>query len=208
MADPIITSLTEQLALPEEVLRRAMETEMWNLRVSCPGIIQDYDSTTQTATIQPAIRERISIYGNLTWKQLPLLVNVPVIFPGNSNYSITYPAVKGDECIVFFMDNCYDASWQNGGIQNQVELRRHDLSDGMCYLARWSQPNKLSAVSTNSLQIRNAAGTSLVEIAGSVINITNSTVNIGSNTTIDNRVFLNHTHSGVQTGSGTSGAVV
>jgi hypothetical protein len=106
------------------------------------------------------------------------------------------------------MDNCYDASWQNGGIQNQVELRRHDLSDGMCYLARWSQPNKLSAVSTNSLQIRNAAGTSLVEIAGSVINITNSTVNIGSNTTIDNRVFLNHTHSGVQTGSGTSGAVV
>jgi hypothetical protein len=208
VANDVTTSLCEQLAIPEETFHKALDNLSHDIRCSCPGIIQSYNPLTQTVTVQPAIREKISINGNITWMQLPLLINVPVMFPGNSQYSITYPLIKGDECIVYFSDNCYDAFWQNGGIQNQIDLRRHDLSDGICYPTRLSQPNTLSNVSTNSLQIRNAAGTAVIEIAGSTINITNSNVNIGNNTKIDGRVFLSHTHSGIQTGPGNSGPVV
>lgn len=46
-------------------------------------------------------------------------------------------------------------------------------------------------------------------VSGRNVNITGSAqVVIGSNTTVDSRIFLNHTHSGVQTGGGISGPVV
>ena len=114
-----------------------------------------------------------------------------------------------------FGDACIDAWWQNGGVQNQIDIRRHDLSDAFAIPGPWSQPRRVSNYSTNSCQLRNEAGTAYVELSGSTINIVGSAVNIsassvtiGGSTTIDGRSFMGHGHSGVQTGGGTTGGVV
>jgi hypothetical protein len=52
-----------------------------------------------------------------------------------------------------------------------------------------------------------ASGNTSVTASGSVT-VSGSSVTLGSATTIDSRVFLNHTHSGVTTGSGVTGKVV
>ncbi len=195
-----------------ETFRKMMEAMLYDLRVAAPGIIQSFDAATQTATVQLAIRERICISGDVTDEEIPELVDVPVVMPRAGGYLLTLPVAAGDECLVVFGDNCMDAWWQSGGVQNQVDRRRHDLSDGFAIVGIWSQPRVVSGYSANSAQLRNEAGDAMVEVAGSTINVLGGTVNVNADSTdavnINGRVFMNHTHSGVEPGGGNTGGVV
>lgn len=204
-------TLPIRMNVETEVYRKMMDGLSANIRVACPGIIQSFDSVKQTATVQLAINERINLNGNLSWEKIPLLVDIPVLFPRAGGYSITFPVQSGNECLVVFSDMCIDAHYQSGGINNiQPDKRRHDLSDGLCFVTGTSQPNSLPSISTNSIQIRNDDNSAIFEINGSTINITGGTVNVNSNgnTTIDSKNFLAHTHGGVATGGGHTGGVV
>lgn len=197
-----------------------------NLRVAMPGIIQSFNATEQTVTVQCAIREKMNMDGNLSWQDIPLLLDVPVIFPRAGNYILTMPIQAGDECLVVFGDSCMDAWWQSGGVQNQIDCRRHDLSDGYAIVGLYSQPRRISNYSTSTAQLRNLSGSAYVELSGNNINIVGGTVtvtatnfNVNSKTKIDGqttitqatsiqgRDFVSHTHNGVQTGSGNTGGV-
>lgn len=191
-----------------------------NTRVAMPGIIQSFDATEQTVTVQCAIREKINMDGNLSWQDIPLLLDVPIIFPRAGNYILTMPIQAGDECLVVFGDSCMDAWWQSGGVQNQIDCRRHDLSDGYAIVGLYSQPRRISNYSTNTAQLRNLSGSAYVELSGNNINIVggnvtvsassftvNAVTNITKQTTIQGRDFVSHTHKGVQTGSGSTGGV-
>ena len=104
----------------------------FNLRCCIPGVIQQYDSKTNTASIQPAIREEIVNEDNtVSYLNLPMLINVPVLIPGGSSCGITFPLSFGDECLVLFSDLSIDNFWVKGNVQNPIEVRRHDLSDGL-----------------------------------------------------------------------------
>lgn len=185
-----------------------------NVRVAMPGIIQSFDATEQTVTVQCAIREKINMDGNLSWQEIPLLLDVPIIFPRAGNYILTMPIQAGDECLVVFGDSCMDAWWQSGGVQNQIDCRRHDLSDGYAIVGLYSQPRRITNYSTNTAQLRNLSGSAYVELSGNDVNIVGgnvtisaTSVTIGGSTTIDGRVFMSHKHSGVQTGGGNTGGV-
>ena len=185
-----------------------------NLRVAMPGIIQEFNAEEQTVTVQCAIREKINMDGDLSWQEIPLLLDVPIIFPRAGNYILTMPIQAGDECLVVFGDSCMDAWWQSGGVQNQIDCRRHDLSDGYAIVGLYSQPRRINNYSTNTAQLRNLSGSAYVELSGNNINIVGSSVtisansvNIGGSTTIDGRSFMGHKHTGVQSGSSTTGGV-
>ncbi|EKQ56262.1 MULTISPECIES: Gp138 family membrane-puncturing spike protein [unclassified Clostridium] len=155
------------------------------LRVACPGIIQSFDEATQTCVIQPAIKEKITNNDYSTkWIDLPLLLDIPIVIPRAGNFCLTIPPKKGDECLVIFADMCIDAWWSLGGSQNQIEKRRHDLSDGFAILGVWSQPNKISNYSTDSCQLRNLSGSQYIEIKDDGINIKGN-VNIVGNVKIN-----------------------
>lgn len=240
------TTLAERVQNPVSQWRQALHVYGRRLRVALPGWVVDFDATKQTVNVQPAVTEIERVAGVLTPRALPVLVDVPVVLPRAGGYTLTLPVQPGDECLVVFGDTCMDAWWQSGAggenqdqPQNEVEQRRHTLADGFAILGPWSQPRVLANYSTSSAQLRNDAGTTVIDVAqnqvtvtaqtaqintsgnatvnasgtatveGNTVNITGSSnVTIGSNVKIDNRVFLQHTHSGVQTGSGVSGPVV
>jgi hypothetical protein len=169
-----------------EIYNRIMDGIGFNMRVCCPGIIQSFDSTSQTVTVKCAVRERVNIEGNLTWTEIPLLVDVPIVIPRAGGYMVTFPITAGDECLVVFADSCIDAWYQSGGIQNQIDRRRHDLSDAFAIIGTWSQPKKISNYSNNTVQIRNEAKTAYVEIDGTTINIvTSGNANINCNSSVN-----------------------
>ena len=224
-------SLDEMNPLPERMDLMRQRQTMNKIRVAAPGIVQAYDASQQTVTVQVAIRERMNEDGVENWVEIPLLLDVPIVFPRAGGYCLTLPITAGDEVLVVYGDNCIDAWWQNSGVQNQIDTRRHDLSDAFAIPGPWSQPRKVSGYSTNSCQLRNEAGSAYVELNGSVVNIKASVINLdagainttgtgggnvnisgkvtisGGQTTIDGRSFLGHKHTGVDTGSGTSGGV-
>ena len=182
-------TIAERTNSEDEMFRLMGDSWSNNLRVSIPGIVVAFDAVTQTVTVQPALRENIrDENGNVTSVNLPLLVDVPIVFPRAGNFVLTMPVTAGDECLVIFADFCIDAWYSNAGIQNQIEKRRHDLSDGIAIIGLWSQPNKLVNYSTTSAQLRNESGTDYIELKNAQINLVSTSVKING------KEFSTHTH--------------
>lgn len=133
------------------------------LRVSMPGIIQSFDPTTMTASVTPAIRESVKNYDSLVpqWAELPIIADVPVLFPGTTGYVMTFPLQQGDEVLLIFSDMNIDGFWQTGQVANQLILRRHSLTDAFAVpLQGISQPKVQEIVGFNATapELRTAAG--------------------------------------------------
>ncbi|KPV60714.1 hypothetical protein QJ48_04060 [Paenibacillus sp. A3] len=163
----------------EEFYRRMLENFASNLRVAVPGIIQEFDPVTQTVSVQVAIREKIiDSYMLQHWVEIPLLLDVPIVIPRAGGFALTLPVKPGDECLVVFADSCIDAWFSSGGVQNQIERRRHDLSDGFALLGVWSQPRTLSEYSTSAVQLRTDDGATRISMSPGEIDIVSSVVKI------------------------------
>ena len=202
-------TLDERNPDADERQRLAEHRQSIKTRVAMPGIIESFDADAQTVTVRCATRELLNLDGDQSWVDIPPLVDVPIVFPRAGGYVLTMPIKPGDECLVVFADNCIDGWWQSGGVQNQIDFRRHDLSDAIAIPGMWSQPRVLPNYSTDSAQLRTEDGSAYIELKGGTINIVGSAVNIraGGATVIEGKNFLAHTHGGVDSGPSNTGGV-
>ena len=177
LSDLYGNELTEREKLKSDV--------MFNLRCCIPCIVQSYDPEKGTVECQPAIREKIINQNEENeYRNLPLLLNVPVVFPSNSEYSVTFPLEKGDECLVLFSDLSIDNFWEKGNVQNPIEDRRHDLSDGIAIPCNMSLTKERR---TGNGLLLSSSGSSIL-ISGSEI-----TIGVGSRSITFTQLY-NHVH--------------
>lgn len=186
------------------------------LRVAITGVVTEVNYSAQTVSVQPTIREKIEINGTYQWVELPILINVPFFVYSGGGYCITLPVSPGDECLVIFADSCIDAWWQSGGVQNQVERRRHDLSDGMAIVGFRSQVHTVPGYSGDSVQVRTGDGGTFIDLKPGQVTINadvqiNGNVTTSANCTIADTLRVaginmnTHVHDGVKTGGGSTG---
>lgn len=155
----------ERLDDTEESLRLAQENAQAQMWTALPGIVKAVDLAKQTCSVQPAIRGSVTDKeGKTSPCDLPLLVDVPIVFPRAGGFALTFPVQEGDECLVVFASRCIDAWWQNSGVQEPAEWRMHDLSDGFAILAPTSQPRKLDGVLSDAVHLRTDDGQAFVKI--------------------------------------------
>jgi len=212
-------SLNSQVGSSEHMSSQLYNTIFSMLRVSLPGIVQSFDPANCTCTVQPAIAgQGVDEKGQIQSAPLPLLTDVPVIFPRGGGCTITFPVKAGDECLVVFSDRCIDFWWQNGGVQEPVDPRQHDLSDAFAFVGPQSQAQKISGISTSSVQVRTDDGSSFIELMqGGNVNITTPLLTVNGNAQVNGTVTstgdqvakgisqTGHVHSGVQSGSSQTG---
>ncbi|MDU1573279.1 MAG: Gp138 family membrane-puncturing spike protein [Pantoea sp.] len=237
----------------QQAMKVLSDTIFSMLRVSMPGIIQSFDPIACTCTVQPAISGQVADEaGQFKSAPLPLLVDVPVVFPRGGGCTITFPVKAGDECLVVFSDRCIDFWWQNGGVQEAVDPRQHDLSDAFAFIGPQSQAEVIGNISTSTLQMRTDDGAAYIELdpnshavnivapgglnvttplakfsaavtinglltwmggmvgslaTGTAAKITGAIEFIGSLKSNGKDISDQHTHSGVQTGTGDTGKV-
>ena len=141
---------------------------MFETHVCLPAIVQSYDPNKRVVDVQPTIRERyIGQDGAIQYVEYPLLINVPVVYPCAGDYIISFPISKGDECLVIFSDLAIDNWWLYGNVQNPVEQRRHDLSDGMAIFGVKSQAkieSESHSPSTDCLSVWNTKGNTGIKV--------------------------------------------
>lgn len=179
----------------DDVYENIITDTMFRTRCAIPAIVQSYNPKTNTIEAQPAVREKlIAEDGTTYYQQLPLLINVPVVFPQTNSCSITFKLKKNDECLIIFSDLSIDNFWVKGSIQNPVEVRRHDLSDGIAIPCILSQPNTKEV--QDGLNIK--YGNSSVVLSNNEITFSN-----GANTVTLSQLF-NHIHVSPPTGGNTS----
>ncbi|WP_276743154.1 Gp138 family membrane-puncturing spike protein [Pantoea septica] len=237
----------------QQAMKVLSDTIFSMLRVSMPGIIQSFDPMACTCTVQPAISGQVADEaGQFNSAPLPLLVDVPVVFPRGGGCTITFPVKAGDECLVVFSDRCIDFWWQNGGVQEPVDPRQHDLSDAFAFIGPQSQAEVIGNISTSTLQMRTDDGAAYIELdpkshavnivapgglnvttplakfsaavtinglltwlggmvgslaTGTAAKITGAIEFIGSLKSNGKDISDQHTHNGVQSGTGNSGKV-
>jgi hypothetical protein len=217
---------------PEEAFRIAFEGKQSGMWTAIPCIVTAVDLTKMTCSAQPAIQGTVEDENGVKQSvNYPMLVDVPICFPKAGGFLLTLPIAVNDEVLVVFSSRCIDAWWQSGGIQRPMEARMHDLSDGFAIPGPCSVPNvPAGAISATGAQLRNAAGTTYIEIAADgkiklvspagvevtgnltvtgVLNFTGNLVVSGTVTALDFIAgllgFTTHKHTGVTTGAGTSG---
>lgn len=154
--------------LDEMFWQRACE-----LRVAVPAVVVSFSAAAQTVTVQPAVQENLLQDGVPVPTSLPQLANVVVALPRAGGFALTFPIAPGDECLVVFADMCIDAWWQSGGTgNNQLERRRHDLTDGIAIFGIWSQQRLLPGYSASKVQLRSDDGVTRVELGAASISMT------------------------------------
>lgn len=201
----------------EEALRLAFDGRLSMLWTSFPGIVTSVDLEKNTCAVQPAIQGVIEDdNGGTTFVNLPVLVDVPIVWPKAGGFVLTFPLAANDEVLVHVASRCIDAWWQSGGIQKPMEARMHDLSDGFAYPGISSQPNVVANVSSTAVQLRDLAGTKYIEINASGIKLKASTINVEGNLVVTGQVtagtpavnLTSHHHTGVTSGPSNTGGPV
>jgi hypothetical protein len=197
-----------------------VENRLKELHTALPGIVQSYDATKNTVTVQPAI-QRVFVKDGP--KNLPLIEDVPAVFPGSGDFVITFPVKKGDECLLIFTERAIDYWYKEGGIQQPSQYRLHHLSDAVAIIGLRSQARNLSSINTDALEVRNADRSVYLQVSDSGIFIkgavtvegditqTGKLTQTSGGVTTDGDVksgsisLVDHVHTGVQTGGSDTG---
>jgi hypothetical protein len=160
-----------------QIINRAVDVRLADLHTAMPARVLRYDAELQQVDVQPLIKV---VYENEDGEQvseaLPVIVNVPVMFPSAGGFHITFPVKAGDEdgdtvCVL-----CSEASldkWlTQGGLVDPIDPRRHHLSDAVAVLGLRDFAHALSDVPVDAM--------SMGKQGGPVIHIDGTKVKIGS----------------------------
>jgi hypothetical protein len=64
-------------------------------------------------------------------ESLPVITDVPVVFPGAGDYSVTFPIAKGDTVLLIFAEGSLDQWLTKGGEVDPQDDRRFSLTDAI-----------------------------------------------------------------------------
>lgn len=206
-----------------ETIIAAMQGNQANIWTALPCIVKSFNSVENTVIAQPALQAQVTNKdGTYQWVTLPLLYDCPVIFPGGGGYSVTFKPVDGDEAVVVFASRCIDAWWQSSGIQQQAELRMHDLSDGFAFVGVRSKPRAMTSI-PEGITLYKEDGLGFINLWNDTITIRSEKIVMLGDVTIHGSLdvpddeagvsfggieFKDHIHSGVESGSSDTGGVV
>ncbi len=146
-----------------------------------PGSIISFDDATQLAEVRLEIpRIARDLDGTETEEPIQNLPEVPVQFFGGGGFFSTYPVAAGDECMVFFFERDASAWLASGGVQAPNTLRIHDYSDAVAVVGLNSEGNRIANFNGSALEIRNASGSTKLQIGDGAAAIEAPTVTLGN----------------------------
>lgn len=128
-----------------DAMRQAIQFQLYDVHTALPGQVISYDYSTQKASIQPCLKKS---YLDGTTQEMPILNNVPVVFPKAGGASLTFPVMPGDNCLLLFIERSTDLWKSVGGIVAPNDPRKFDLSDAVAIMG-------LMPFSENSLSENN-----------------------------------------------------
>lgn len=137
----------------------ALERQSKALRVGMPGVIETFDSKSQTASVKPLLFEHDEAEdGTEENEPLGIISGVPVQFPAANGFILTFPVKKGDKVWLQFGDRSLENWFKKGTDVDPVDLRRHALSDAVAILGVFADPDKITEFDTSRMVIGKQGG--------------------------------------------------
>lgn len=164
---------------------QGMQSELWT---TLPAAVVEYNPALRTVSLQPLIQagRPNTETREMEWFPLPILLDCPVVFGGGGGYLLTFPLLPGDEGLVMISSRCIDGWWEMGGLQPQMDLRMHDLSDGFFLPGIESKPRITPGISPTDVQLRSKDGLNSISIGPAGVNVVSALpINVTSTTMIN-----------------------
>lgn len=115
-----------------EVIRDGIDGRLADVHTCTVGRVVSYDSLKQVANVQPVIRRPFNIGGGeVDHEQLPILPNVPVLWPRAGGFFIHLPLAAGDHVLLVFSQDDLSTWREAGSIVEPDDLRRHSLANAV-----------------------------------------------------------------------------
>lgn len=204
-----------------EVLRTAMRAELGDVHVALPGRVEKYYAAEQKADVKPLLmRGLVTGDGEDVVEPLPVIPGVPVAFPRAGGFFVSFPVAAGDHVLLVFCERSIDRfAVGNGADTDPVDLRRHSLADAVAYPGFYPFSKSFAAHATDMVMGKDGSARIHLKPSGEVhlgqenpaefvalaTKVLNELTTIKGELTARTTIFGAHTHSGVTTGTGSSG---
>lgn len=146
----------------EPTLLDAMETvvdgKLAALHVCLPGKVERYDPSSQKADVKPMLKKRLL---DGTVEELPIIPNVPVVWPRTADFAMAAPISRGDQVLLLFAERSLDEWLSEGGTPAPADRRKFDLSDAVAIpgLYSFKQPSPVDHGENAVIQFKGSAVT-------------------------------------------------
>lgn len=149
-----------------DAIRQAINASLDNVHTTLPGRVETYNASKKSATIQPLIKKKFA----KETLSMPVLVDVPVVFPSTQNAIISFPLAKGDGVLLLFSERDID-SFLSGTMEETEpeDPRKFSLSDAFCIPGLFSFGNPGIIPTGNNIEIKINNGN--VEIEGVAVSL-------------------------------------
>ena len=143
------------MSMRTPTLRQAIDVfldrRLEEVHTALPGRVESFDATKQTVDVTPAVQAlALNEDGTRAPYTLPVLADVPLIFPGGGGYRETFPIAAGDTVLLVFAESSLD-SWQaQGGIVDPQDRRRHHIADVVAIPGLHPNPKPWTGVATDA----------------------------------------------------------
>ncbi len=132
-----------------DVIQTALNARLADLHVALPARVERYDAARQMLDAQPLL---LSAYqqedGSRATERIPVITNVPVLFPGAGGFRLTFPVEVGDTVLLIFAERSLDRWLALGGEVDPADRRMHDLTDAVAIPGLRAQPQVWTGVGT------------------------------------------------------------
>lgn len=201
----------------EEVLRAAIDYRLLGVHTALPARVESYDAASQKISAKPLVRALTpTADGGELNESVPIINDVPVVFPRAGGFFISLPVQQGDHVLLIFNERSVDKFIAGEGDEvDPIDPRDHDLSDAVALVGFYPFSKSLAdAISANLV---------LGKEAGTQVHIKDGEIDLGSENAADfvaqaQKVltelsaiigkYNEHTHTKVTTGSDVSGPAV
>jgi len=164
----------------EDMVDAFIASALQDVHVAMPGRVTAYDASSRHANVKPLVKRVRIVDEERIAESLPIVQDVPVVFPGAGSYDISWPIASGDTVLIV-CTSCSLERWLAGlgGEVDPQDPRRHRIGDAIAI------PGLRSGGGSPTFGDRDSD--LILESAGNI-------VAGGSSRLVTKEEFENHTH--------------
>jgi hypothetical protein len=92
-----------------QLLQQAIDNRLLDVHTALIAKVESYDAETQQVNVSPVLKRQVkTLDGTWVSEQLPILCNVPVLFPRAGGFFISFPIQPGDFVQLIFNEVSID----------------------------------------------------------------------------------------------------
>lgn len=113
------------------VIRAALRAAAADLRVALPARVERVNLAQGRLDAKPLLKDLVEAGAQARALALPVITNVPIVWPGAGGFRLTFPLAPGDTVLLVFSDRALDGWLERGGEVDPEDPRQHALSDAV-----------------------------------------------------------------------------